>query len=142
MTPPTWWSWWRACFVTVLGVIIGAALALLTGCLTTPYQSAPKPRVTLTVSPAVAFAGVPLEVRIHVSAHPSNRGVMVQVDGGPDFFSISSFDLIPDVPTTRVLHFPRPRGLDPDGLIVTTATVIGPLGPIASADKTAYRRRE
>lgn len=124
------------------GFMIGLSIGVFTGCAPQPYQKAPRPRIDLTVTPAQAFAGVPMEVRIHVAAHPSNRAVMVQVDGGPDFFSISSFEVIPDVATTRVLNFPRPRGLDPEGLIVTTVTVVGPLGPIASADKTAYRRKE
>lgn len=123
-----------------VGIILG--IALLLGCSASPYQKAPKPHIDLYISPAQAFVGVPLDVRIRISAHPANRAAMVKVDGGPDFFSISSFEVFPDTPTTRVIHFPRPLGLDPDGLIVITVTLIGPLGPIASADRTAYRKRD
>ena len=141
MTPHTRLALSEVC-LWASGFFIGLSIGLFAGCAPTPYQKAPKARVYLVMTPAQAFIGTPLEVRVHIAAHPSNRAAMVQVDGGPDFFSISSFELIPDVPTTRVLHYPRPRGLDPDGLIVTTVTVIGPLGPIATADQIAYRRKE
>lgn len=58
--------------------------------------------VTLTVSPAVAFAPATLRLTLLITPHPDNRAVCLEYDGGE--YSRSCWDLTAESPRQTVVR--------------------------------------
>jgi len=100
-----------------------------------------KPRLRLTVDPAMAFAGAPLDMVLHVTASKTAAVGTVTIDGGDLFFTQSTFELTRNEPLTKNFHYPRiPAGVGEEGTVIITVVIYSDVGPIASLERTINRR--
>lgn len=100
------------------------------------------PMMQIWTDPAIAFNGAGLRVTVRVAADVASRGMIIAVDGGADYLTISSYELIPGIANTRTLELPRVYSANPDGLVLVTATLLGDVGPGRVVEKPIYRRQE
>src|SRR5262249_20185377 len=83
-----------------------------------PFHTGAKEKLTLRVSPAVAFAPANLVVRTTIEADPDNRAVQIRAESD-DFYRSSEMQLNGDsAPRTTMFEF---RSLPPGTYEVTAA---------------------